>query len=417
MQASGSNGTQPGLPGSWDLRRVTTCIQQAQRYVAIAIGFSIPISTALDNILSALLLLLWLGGGGYAQTTRTIRDNTVALAALALFALCVIGLAWSVGNPTDGMLFVRKYSNLLLIPILVTVFTEEEDRQRALLAFSAALVITLLASYALAFGWLPAGGVITGTPDDPTVFKYRISHNVLMGFACLLFAEMARATRGRQRWVWAVLAVLAIGNVMLMVKGRTGYVILAGLILLWIAANLRWKGFVAAIVLVAAGFTLIYQVSSSFHSRVDQTTKEAALWHPGVANETSVGQRLEFYRNTFEIVKQAPLLGMGTGGFFKAYEDQVQGTDMQPTRNPHNMYLLVLVQFGILGLALLGFLLYTQWRCARRLAGRTDAVLAYALVVTIALGGLFNSMLIDHTESMFFAWMSGLLYGGLRRTP
>ena len=257
MQASGSNGTQPGVPGSWDLRRVTTRIQQAQRYVAIAIGFSIPISTALDNILSALLLAALAGERRLrADDTQRIRDNPVALAALALFALCVIGLAWSVGNPADGMLFVRKYSNLLLIPILVTVFTEEEDRKRALLAFSAALVITLLASYALAFGWLPTGGVITGTPDDPTVFKYRISHNVLMAFACLLFAEMARATRGRQRWVWAVLAVLAIGNVMLMVKGRTGYVILAGLILLWIAANLRWKGFVAAIVLVAAGFTL-----------------------------------------------------------------------------------------------------------------------------------------------------------------
>jgi O-antigen ligase len=94
----------------------------------------------------------------------------------------------------------------------------------------------------------------------------------------------------------------------------------------------------------------------------------------------------------------------------------VQGTDMQPTRNPHNMYLLVLVQFGVLGLVLLVFLLYTQWRCARRLHGRTDIVLAYAVVITIALGGLFNSMLIDHTESMFFAWMSGLLYGGLRRT-
>ena len=116
------------------------------------------------------------------------------------------------------------------------------------------------------------------------------------------------------------------------------------------------------------------------------------------------------------MIERAPLLGVGTGGFFKAYEDQVQGTDMRRTHNPHNMYLLVLVQFGIVGLALLGVLLYVQWRCARRLSARVDVVLAYAVVVTIALGGLFNSMLIDHTESMFFAWMSGLLYGGLRRS-
>jgi hypothetical protein len=34
-------------------------------------------------------------------------------------------------------------------------------------------------------------------------------------------------------------------------------------------------------------------------------------------------------------------------------------------------------------------------------------------VLTLALGGLFNSMIIDHTESLFFAWMSGVLFAGL----
>src|SRR4051794_18179328 len=104
MQASGSNGTQPGVPGAWGLRRVTTLMQQAQRYVAIAIGFSIPISTALDNVLSALLLLLGGGRGGYAHTIRTTRNNRVALAARVLSALSFIGRGGGVGTPADGML-------------------------------------------------------------------------------------------------------------------------------------------------------------------------------------------------------------------------------------------------------------------------------------------------------------------------
>lgn len=414
MQADSSTGTRPRAPGLFDGRRLSLRMQQAQRWLAIALGFSIPISTALDNVLSGAILLLWLVSGGYAHKLRVIRANPVALAALALFALCIVGVIWSIGSSADDLLFLRKYSNLLLIPILLTLFSEEEDRKRGLLAFCAALVVTLIASYGLAFGVIPTGGVITGAPDDPTVFKWRISHNILMAFACVLFAEFARTTRGRTRWAYALLALLALVNVVLMVKGRTGYVVLAGLTLLWIASNLRWKGLVAAIVLVVAGFTVVYQVSGSFHARVKEATAEAEQWRPGVATETSVGIRLEFYRNTFEIVKRHPLLGVGTGGFFKAYEEQVQGTQMLPTRNPHNMYLLVVVQFGLLGLAALAYLFYTQWRCARRLSSRSDVVLAYALVVTIALSGLFNSLLIDHTESMFLAWMAGLLYGGLK---
>jgi O-antigen ligase len=414
MQADSSTGTRPRVAGLFDGQRLSLRMQQAQRWLAIALGFSIPISTALDNVLSGAILLLWLASGDYAHKLRDIRANPVALAALALFALCIVGVIWSIGSSADDLLFLRKYSNLLLIPILLTLFSEEEDRRRGLLAFCAALVVTLIASYGLALGFIPTGGVITGALDDPTVFKGRISHNILMAFACVLFAEFARTTRGRARWVYAVLALLALVNVVLMVKGRTGYVVLAGLTLLWIASNLRWKGLVAAIVLVVAGFTVVYQVSGSFHARIREATAEAEQWRPGVATGTSVGIRLEFYRNTFEIVKRHPLLGVGTGGFFKAYEEQVQGTQMLPTRNPHNMYLLVLVQFGLLGLAALAYLFYAQWRCARHLSSRSDVVLAYALVVTIALSGLFNSLIIDHTESMFLAWMAGLLYGGLK---
>ena len=144
-------------------------------------------------------------------------------------------------------LFVRKYSNLLLIPILLTIFTEEEDRKRGCLRFSAALVITLLASYALAFGWhrRPVASS-TGTPDDPD--RVQISHLAQRPdgvCVCAVRGVGARA-RGRARWVCALLAVLAVVNVMLMVKGRTGYVVLAGLVLLWIASNLRWKGLAAA---------------------------------------------------------------------------------------------------------------------------------------------------------------------------
>jgi O-antigen ligase len=416
MQANGSNEARPGAPGFFDAQRMALRMHQTQRYLAIALGFSIPLSTALDNVLSAVILLLWLVSGGYAQKLHVIRNNPVAMAALVLFALTLVGLIWSIGPIEDGLLFVRKYSNLLLIPILVTIFTDAEDRKLALLAFAAALIVSLVASYALAFGVVSHNAVIIGWSYDPSAFKSRIAHNILMAYGCLLFAELARSMNGRERWIWAALAALALVNVMLMVKGRTGYVVLAGLVLLWISGRFRWKGLVAALVLVAAGFAVSYQFSHDFRFRVDLTTKEAEQWRPNVATDTSVGQRLEFYRNTLEIVKRQPLLGVGTGGFFKAYEDQVQGTQMAPTRNPHNLYLLVLVQFGILGLVLLVGFFFAQWRCAWRLGSRSDLVLAQAVVVTIALGGLFNSMLIDHTESMFLAWMSGLLYGGLRQS-
>ncbi len=168
----------------------------AVRYLAIAIGFTLPISTALDNVLLALLLACWLASGHWRAKYATVRGNPVALAALAYLALMALGLLWSPDPLHDGLTYLRKYSDLLLIPILVTVFTDPQDRRRGLLALAAAIALTLLASLALSIGALPTGGFITGEPANPTVFKKHITQNILMAFGCLLFAELAR--RGRQ---------------------------------------------------------------------------------------------------------------------------------------------------------------------------------------------------------------------------
>jgi len=34
-------------------------------------------------------------------------------------------------------------------------------------------------------------------------------------------------------------------------------------------------------------------------------------------------------------------------------------------------------------------------------------------VLTIAIGCLFNSLLLDHTEGLLFAWLTALLHAGL----
>jgi len=48
--------------------------------------------------------------------------------------------------------------------------------------------------------------------------------------------------------------------------------------------------------------------------------------------------------------------------------------------------------------------------CALFLLSVMDTDLARGLVVTMVVGCLFKSFLLDHTESLFYAWLSGLLY-------
>jgi len=235
-----------------------------------------------------------------------------------------------------------------------------------------------------------------------------------MAFGCLLYVELARtATRSRSRVIWSLLAVLAAFNVLFLVQGRTGYLVIAALALLFLFERLRWKGLVAAVLIVGVGFAGAYEFSEGFRGRISQVRSEAEQWHPDVATDTSVGSRLEYWRNSLGIVKQHPWVGVGTGGFVHAYAEKVEGTQMRPTRNPHNQYLLTTVEVGAGGLVLLLFLFVQQWRCAARLPDKRSQTLARGLVLTIIVGSLFNSLLIDHVESLLFAWLSGLLFAAL----
>lgn len=377
---------------------------------AILLGFLIPFPVAAANLALGLTLLFWLLGGRYRAKFAAIRANPVAVAALLLFLWLAVSALW--GDRADGWRYLNKYTSLLMLPLLIPLFLDPYRRRLGLWAFGSALTLILLLSYTIKLG-LPPDGIFVGDTQNPVVFKLHITHNVLMALGAFLFALAAQtATRPSHRAIFAALALLAVFDVVFLVLGRTGYVVLAALFGYFCFARLHAKGLVVAAAAATLLFGAAYVASSAFHSRIDKAVSEFFAWRPAQASETSVGQRLEFWRNSLALIRAHPVFGVGTGSFSKAYADVVTGTGQVETHNPHNEYLLVAVQTGVIGLALLLHLFWRQWHEARRLP-LFEQQLARALTLTIAVGCLFNSLLIDHTESLLFGWLSALLFAGL----
>jgi len=390
-------------------------VDLAGRGAAIALGFSIPVSVALDNVLLALCLAAWLAGGACRAKLQALRGNPVFLSALALFAVLALGLAWGERNPGDGTLYLTKYLDLALIAPLAFLLRDAAARTWAIRAFAASLATVLFLSFLLQSGLLPATPWLPGAAGDPVVFKHYLTHNLLMAFGAFVFAELALAAPTRQGRVMLWLAAsLAAANVLFMVQGRTGYLVLA-ILSLYLGYHLRgWRGIALAAVGTLAVSCVLALVPGTFHDRVQALQQEYRAWRPAEISQTSTGLRLEFYRNTGAIIRDHPVLGVGTGGFPKAYAEATKGTGANPTRNPHNEYLHVAAQTGVVGLAAMLWLFLTQWRVAPRLATPLERHLARALVLTMATGCLFNSFLIDHTEGLMYAWLTAVLYGGLQ---
>jgi O-antigen ligase len=399
------------------VQKLRDVLGQGALWAAVAIGLALPVSTALDNVLLFLVLLTGILSGIFWRHWTSIWRNPVALAALLLCGLLVLGSFYGQGAGRDAVTVLGKYADILFIALLLPLFKESRYRRYGLALFSAVMVLTLVLSYLIWFGAFEGTQFFADrTRDNPVVFKLHITHGILMAFAAYLFAVKARSGMGLMRILMMALGVLAAFNVLFMVQGRTGYLVLGVLGVFYISSLLGrrslWFGVAGAVAVSIAG----YLVSPTLKGRVDIALHEAQVWQPGQgSNEgSSIGTRMDYYTNTLKIIVQHPFIGVGTGGFEKVYRQQIAGTAVAPSNNPHNQFLLIAAQLGLPGLAAFMFLLMAQWRTARNLPAEEERLLARGVVLTMLVGSLFNSMLLDHTEGLFYAWFSGLLFAGYR---
>lgn len=404
-----------------------------QRYVtpplgwsAILIGFAVPISVAFDNLLLAILLL------GFLFNARAILDiathHPAARAACLLFGMLALGMSYGATPLREATGILGKYVDLIFIPLLVLLFADDTARRRAQYAFLAAMGLTLLLSYLVGIGWLPVQKWMwfASGPENPAIFHSHITQNNMMAFAVFLsLLRLRAATSLEAKAGWGLFALLGAINVLFMVQGRTGYLIMMAL-LAWFAWStltplmqrrgiaLGWRHALALCLTLGLLAAAAYQLSSRLHDRVMLVVTEYSAWQPNHGKDSSTGQRLDFYYNTLQIVQQQPLFGVGTGGFSAAFAQQVQGTEALPTHNPHNEYLMIAAQTGVVGLALLLYLFYVLWRIAPRLPSPFEQDAARGLVLAYLVNCSLNSALLDHSDGLFFAFMTAVLFANLK---
>ena len=410
------------------LQDISSSSTRAARGCAIALGFSIPVSVALDNLLLAAVLLLWLASGQFREKLAVITDTPVVRAALGLFMLLAVGILWST-YPAEGTHILGKYADLAFVPIFITLFRASEDRRRAGIFLLAALLLTLGLSYLNWLGAIPNDYLRTDQTSQPNVFKLYLTQSILMACSAYWFTLLARQTSSLLwRCLWIALAILATLNVTLMLSGHTGQIILAVLAAYLCFSAWRWRGVIIAAGCCAILLSLLLFNQSAQESnapgigtqpfsqtgdrRISATINHFKAWQQGGASNTSTGQRLDFATNSIAIVSAHPIIGVGTGGFAAAYAQQVDGLGKDATVNPHNEYLNLAVQLGILGLLMPALLFLVVWQQAKGLPSPLERDLARGLAIAFAVGCLFNSMLMDHVEGLLFAWCLGVLFGG-----
>lgn len=386
---------------------------RSYRFATVLLGLSLPISVAIDNLLLLLILIGWLLCANWQDKWANLRAHLLSWVLLAFLLLVALGTAWGYGNVAERLRYFGKYAVLLLPLALIALPLAEAQKRRAAVAFGLGIVLTLALSYAVKVGVdLPEWLSKNNDASNPVVFKLHITHSFFVALGAFMFFVVALHARERRlRWGLGVAAALAVVN-LFMVQGRTGQLVLVVLIAYLFIHRFRWRGvIVAGAVIAGAGIVVTQWPGVPASARYSEGIQEIQNWQYGNKDQSSMGLRMQYAATSLRIIAEHPLIGVGTGGFEHAYDQQIVGTAAQPSNNPHNQYLLTTVQLGLPGLILLLAMFAVLWRDTCRLPS-VEQMLARGLLLAYLIGNLFNSFLLDHAEKLFFAWAVGLLFSG-----
>jgi len=204
---------------------------------------------------------------------------------------------------------------------------------------------------------------------------------------------------------------------MFITGGRAGQVAFFAMLVVLIIQILdkqRIKSLITIFIVIPGIFFTAYQTSNLFQQRVDLAYNQALTYHSGSNN--SIGYRITFALNSWEVIKENPIIGVGTGDFPIEYKknNQIRTPIMHKmlpnTNNPHNMFILILVELGVIGLISMLSIFYYQIKLSFNSSNRFIRDIGITLPLLFLVIMWSDSYLLGHYTTLMFVFFSSFLY-------
>lgn len=366
--------------------------------------FAVPLSSTAKSICIPMAMLAILMAPVYRRELSVIFQQPWCRAALLLFLIACVGCFWSPATLKEKGLILEKYSKLLYLPILVVGFREARARQAGIHAFLAAMALTCVVSFLQVFGIVPHSDINTGM-----VFRNYIMTGHMMAFAAYLSVWFCMNEQGKQRLLYAFLAVLFSYQVLFISVGRTGYVVYALLMVLLVMQTWAWKKAIFAGFIACSLFVIGYYQNPVMQAGVQRAVHDWQHYHQDDRN-TSVGYRLQFHHYAKQLFLKHPLIGNGTASFTHLFaEDKPVPSWKNKLLEPHSLYWLIASEFGLLGLLALAFFFGSLLVASLRLSAMRAP--AMALLLPFFVGNVSDSLLFYSGSGYFFILFMALCLG------
>lgn len=398
----------PAMAKFFDRKKLTRTAEG----LAIAVAVSLPWSTSATSILVVLWLLALIPLLDWRELRGIVATPAGGLPVL-LVLLGAAGMLWAEVPWNERWGGLESFLKLLVIPLLLLQFRQSERGLWVLAAYAASCTALLLLSWTF---WFFPGTAFLPMYDFAVPVKNAATQSgeFVTCIFCLMYLAVECFESRRWAWLLALLVVIfaMFFNIVFVATGRTALVIVPVLLALFAVKRLRPREIlILTVVAIAVG-------GASWFSSGHLRAKTWQIWTDYQSYEqadvrNSSGERIEFWKKSISFVRDAPVIGHGTGSIhaqFKAVATGKTGASGVAASNPHQQTFAVAIQLGILGVAVL----WAMWIAHLLLfrGGGLAEWIGLVIVVQNIVGSLFNSHLFDFLQGWVYVFGVGVA-GGL----
>jgi len=339
--------------------------------------------------------------GNYKERILNLRNSPVTLPLILLMCWGFIGAIYSDAESNALNRQLKIFSKISLILLLILASETEMVVKRAWTAFICGACFTLISTYLNIYFQLPWSTTQNlGWGQDHTVFYNYISQSIVFAFVVatgLVYALIKDQKTSSDRIFWILLVFLGLISMFFLSTGRVGLVALAVSLIYVVARQFKLRG---VLLIVFSGAICLYVIWGEYGigARLAAGVRDLQDFQGIQNSQTSWGARLSMYLLSLKFISQAPLFGHGLGDYQTLAMAFYELPSMKAISgyHPHNQYLYLFVELGIIGLGLFLWLHFTIWQSAKNSTIHWQKITGIFIIVLVV-------------DSMFHApfWMSG----------
>ena len=352
---------------------------------------------AISNLVETIIFFIFLCDTKLRRQFYAVAKDISVFFLLLFFGWALLSGLWSSASWEIILIDWWSWRKILLFPIGLIIFSNKKFALLGLKLFFLVGLLFLMLSYLMLIFDIE---ILWGRKYSEILQNHNaqgVYFSILGLISMILAKEIIKQKTGG--WI-----LVGVGLAFFVVVGwfgtsRTGYVsfIICSALsaMYWFGVNLR-----TLVLGIALSGSVLY-LSPLANQRATQAMTELAIGGDAeIWQGNSGGIRVVMWENTIDIIRHNLFFGVGAGDFKKAYAEQVEGTVGWTgivTDDPHNQYLHLLAEYGLVGFLLFGlYVVSVGWRSFR-----------YSPFCVCILGLLLVSLAISLFNSSFGSSIEG----------